>query len=196
MTRLALIRHGSTAWNESGRVQGQSDVPLSPAGRETVERWRPPPEVRAFEWVTSPLVRAAETATLLGAAAARAEPRLMEMHWGAWEGETLAALRARYGEQMVENEARGLDFRAPRGESPRALQARLRPWLAEVAAAGRPTVAVTHKGVIRAVMALATGWDMTGKPPARLDWAACHLFTLAADGAPSVACLNLPLVRS
>ncbi|MGY9107125.1 MAG: histidine phosphatase family protein, partial [Alphaproteobacteria bacterium] len=29
MTLLALIRHGATAWNEQGIVQGRNDVPLS-----------------------------------------------------------------------------------------------------------------------------------------------------------------------
>jgi probable phosphoglycerate mutase len=69
--------------------------------------------------------------------------------------------------------------------------ARVRPWLAEVAASGEPTLAVTHRGVIRAVLAAATGWDMRGAPPAKLDWHAFHLFQLAPDGAPSVQALNV-----
>ena len=51
----------------------------------------------------------------------------------------------------------------------------------KIAAAGTPTLAVTHRGVIRAIFAEATGWDMRGKPPARLEWDAAHLFTLAAS---------------
>ena len=34
MTRLVLIRHGQTAWNKSGKYQGQSDVALSEEGLE------------------------------------------------------------------------------------------------------------------------------------------------------------------
>ena len=83
-----------------------------------------------------------------------------------------------------------------RGESPRDVQARLAPWLAEVAARKRPLVAVTHKGVIRAIVAQATGWDMTGTLPAPLAWDCAHLFTLAADGAPAVERLNLSLELS
>ena len=46
---------------------------------------------------------------------------------------------------MAENEGRGLDFRAPGGESPREVQARIRPLLAEIGRDGRDRLAVTHK---------------------------------------------------
>jgi broad specificity phosphatase PhoE len=32
-TTLVLVRHGETAWNAEGRVQGQTDVPLNEVGR-------------------------------------------------------------------------------------------------------------------------------------------------------------------
>ena len=37
----------------------------------------------------------------------------------------------------------------------------------------------------------ATGWDLCGAPPAKLDWHAVHLFRLSANGAPSVEALNV-----
>ena len=57
-------------------------------------------------------------------------------------------------------------------------------------------MAVTHKGVIRALYALATGWDMTDKPPTRLTARGAHLFAVAADGRPVVRRLNVPLLTS
>jgi probable phosphoglycerate mutase len=124
------------------------------------------------------------------------EPRLIEMEWGRWEGRTVAELRADPGEEMTAQEARGLDLQPPGGESPSAVQRRLAPLLAEIAATGRPTGAITHKGVIRAVLALATGWAMIDPEPAKLDWAAVHLFQLGPDGAPSVVRLNQPLAAA
>jgi len=193
MTLLALVRHGPTEWSAARRLQGRSDVPLSPAGREEVARWRLPPELVGWQWLTSPLQRAGETAELLGLAQARREPRLIEMGWGAWEGLTLAELDRIPEAALAERAAAGLDFQPPGGESPRQVQARLIPLLADIAQAGRPTGGVTHKGVIRAVFALASGWNMLGKPPARLDWQSTHLFRLGADGSPAIVRLNLSL---
>ncbi|HLI10218.1 MAG TPA: histidine phosphatase family protein [Alphaproteobacteria bacterium] len=193
MTALALIRHGATDWSEAGRLQGRADPPLSAAGLAQIAAWRPPPLLDGFTWMTSPLARARQTAEHLCGRAAAVEPALIEMAWGAWEGRTLDALRRELGPEMARNEARGLDFRPPGGESPREVQARLAPWLARLAGEGRSVAAVTHKGVIRAVLALATGWDFQAKPPARLDWSCAHLFTLTADGRPRISRLNLPL---
>ena len=68
------------------------------------------------------------------------------------------------------------------GESPREVQARLAELAASLVTAGDDVAAVTHKGVIRAALSLATGWDMTGRPPLRLDWGAAHLFLVEASG--------------
>ena len=194
MSRLALVRHGPTAWTEEGRLQGRADPPLSPRGRAAVAGWRPPAELSGADWVSSPLLRARETARLLGVERIAIEPRLAEMSWGRWEGRRLAELRAELGARLAENEALGLDFRPDGGESPRDVQARLAPWLADVAARDRPLVAVTHKGVIRAILALATGWDMTAKPPTRLAWDRAHLFTVGDGGVPKLERPNVPFI--
>lgn len=193
MTPLVLIRHGPTEWNENGRVQGRSDIALSAAGRAEVRRWRLPAEFAGYDWVASPLGRARETAEILRGAPVPTDDRLVEMDWAAWEGRTLPDLRAEIGNLMTAWEARGLDFRAPGGESPREVQERLRPFLAERARAGRPTIAVCHRGVIRAVYALAVSWDMTSKAPRRLADGCAQVFTLAPDGTPAVRTLDFPL---
>jgi broad specificity phosphatase PhoE len=192
MTLLAVLRHGPTEWSAAHRLQGRSDVPLSPAGRAAVAAWHLPPALAGCAWLTSPLRRAVATAAGLGIAARR-EERLIEMAWGAWEGLTLAELAAMPDAALAERAAAGLDFQPPGGESPRQVQERLRPLLAEIARHGAPVAAVTHKGVIRALFALASGWDMLGKAPARLDWQSAHLFRLDAGGRPAVERLNLSL---
>jgi probable phosphoglycerate mutase len=167
---------------------------LSARARAQLAALCAPAALDGFVWLTSPLGRAQETARLLAPSGPiTVEPALIESRWGAWEGETLDGLRARLGAGFTDIERRGLDFLPPGGESPRMVQQRLRPWLARLGATRQPVVAVTHKGVIRAVLGLATGWDFLGKPPARLDWSMAHLFAIDATGHPAIHHLNLPL---
>ncbi len=165
MTSLLLIRHGATAWNASGRLQGRADIGLSAEGRAEVKGWRVPAAFAEARWLASPLRRARETAALLTDRSVTLEPRLIEMDWGAWEGLRAAELGAA---ELAANEALGLDFRPPGGERPRDVAERIGALVVELAADPSPVVAVCHKGVIRAALALATGWDMRTRPPLRL----------------------------
>jgi probable phosphoglycerate mutase len=165
-------------------MQGRADLPLSPAGRAEVLRWHLPEAWAEARWLSSPLRRAIETAALLTDQQVEVEPRLVEMDWGAFEGRTLADLRAAAPATMAVNEARGLDFRPEGGESPREVRARLAGLLADLAADPERSdvVGVTHKGVLRAALSLATGWDMTGKPPLRLGGDAALILHADAAG--------------
>lgn len=194
-TTLALLRHGETPWSRVKRLQGRTDVGLSETGAALLAAHMLPRECSALQVRTSPLARCTQTAAQLRLATPVIEPRLIEMGWGQWEGRTLLDLRSELGPEMAENEARGWDFMAPGGESPRQVWQRVRPWLAELAALRLSTLAVTHRGVMRVIFAQATGWDMLGKPPAKLDWNALQLFTLDERGLPAVQQLNLPLAR-
>ncbi len=179
MVKLLVIRHGKTDWNLQKRIQGRTDIPLSDLGRRELAQMRLPTEFGKFYWTSSPLKRTRETAELLGARDLKVEPALIEMHWGEWEGETLSDLRAKYGAEFKYNEARGINMTPPGGESPADVVARLKPWLQGLEA---DTIAVTHKGVIRALKSLAYNWDMTYKAPVSFDWATGHLFEVSPDG--------------
>jgi broad specificity phosphatase PhoE len=189
MTRLVLLRHGLTDWNVEGRLQGHTDIPLSAAGRAAFHDCRLPARYNSLEWFTSPLRRARESAAALNLQAAVA-PVLIEMNWGDYEGLTLAELRQRHGEAFAENEARGLDLQPPNGESPRQVQRRLQPWLQSL---NRDSGAVTHKGVIRTILAMAFNWPMLGKPPVKLDWHCLHEFRINTEGQPELLAANIPL---
>ena len=81
MSRLIVLRHGPTAWNERGAIQGRADPPLSSAGRDRVRSWRLPAEFSTGRWIASPLRRAIETARLMGGDPVP-DPRLLELDWG------------------------------------------------------------------------------------------------------------------
>ena len=114
---------------------------------------------------------------------------LREMSFGIWEGRTVKELRAEGGETFAAAEARGLDFQPPGGESPRTAMARIAGWTSTLE---EPVVAVSHKAAIRALLALATGWNMLGRPPHKLDWRAVHFFVAHGDGKVAIERLNVP----
>lgn len=186
MIAVAFIRHAPTAWNREHRLQGRTDIPLSPEGRALASSWRLPEPLAGFEAWASPLGRTRETAALLGLSP-RIDERLIESSWGEWEGQLAADLRKRPG--FTEAERRGLDLAAPGGESVRQVQARLLDWLE---ALERSALVIAHNGVLRAAYALATGWTMVADPPQRMRPSTAHLY--AWDGATlTLDRLNLPL---
>ena len=191
---IAILRHVPTAWNAARRLQGTTDVPLGPTGEAAAQSWRLPAPVDGWKRMCSPLQRARRTAELVQPAAPIVvDSRLREMSFGIWEGRTVEDLRAEGGERFAEAERLGLDFHPPGGESPRMAMARVKAWAGEVAASGEPVLAVTHKAAIRALLALATGWTMTGRQPVKLDWRCLHLFSADADGGVALDRPNVPL---
>lgn len=162
MIRLALLRHGPTAWNRAGRIQGRSDIPLDDAAREALRGLALPVAWRAAMLCASPLSRATETASLLTGADPLRQEALIEMDWGQWEGQRAMDLHADPGVDYRPIESWGWDYRPPGGESPADLRARLGPW---AAALRQDTLAVCHIGVMRVLLAMATGWNFDGPAP-------------------------------
>ena len=84
----------------------------------TVQNVSLPEELQHLPVVSSPLLRCRQTAQSLGLTDIQVEPRLTEMAWGRWEGQTLASLRAQFGDalQHVIGAHRG---QGPQGPVPR-----------------------------------------------------------------------------
>jgi broad specificity phosphatase PhoE len=191
---FAVLRHATTDWNVEHRLQGLTDTTLNAAGEAEARTWRLPSPADGWKRLSSPLQRARRTAELLQPSVpVIVDAALREMSFGTWEGHTIAELRDSVGAAFIAAEAKGLDFQPPGGESPRAAMARIGRWTASIAAAGQPVVAVSHKATIRVLLALATGWDMMGRPPHKLDWRCLHFFSAQSDGRVSVDRLNVPL---
>ena len=162
MIRLALLRHGHTAWNRAHRIQGRTDIPLDDQAVAGLRALRlPAPWDSAALW-SSPLQRAAHTAELVAGRMPRTDPALMEMDWGDWEGQHGSDLRADPASGFRDIEDWGWDYAPPGGESPAHLRARLVPW---ANALTRDSVAVCHIGVMRVLLAHATGWGFDGPAP-------------------------------
>ncbi len=92
MAEVVLVRHGQTEWSRDGRHTGRTDVPLTAQGEADATALRPRLD-RPFGLVlTSPLQRAARTASLAGLSAS-VEEDLVEWDYGPEEGRTTAQAR-------------------------------------------------------------------------------------------------------
>ena len=93
--RIALLRHGPTAWNAAGRVQGHTDMALSDEGFAKMAALRLP--FVPTHIYASPMLRARQTAEALGLENPMFDARLMEQNWGQWEGLTRDEILQRDG---------------------------------------------------------------------------------------------------
>ncbi|WP_062132855.1 histidine phosphatase family protein [Demequina aestuarii] len=102
-----VVRHGQTEWNVKGLLQGSSDVELTDAGRAQAAA-----TAQALAGllgsqttvVTSPLVRARDTADAIAGAigaAVEVDERLRERAYGAWEGITPEKRESEWPEEVL-----------------------------------------------------------------------------------------------
>ncbi len=162
--RLALVRHGSSTWNELHRIQGQLDPPLSPRGQEQArrlaERFR---GRRPAGFYSSDLARARETAEAVAEVIGCRPvllPELREIALGEWEGLTREDIMARYP-QLWERWVGDPDWDlVPGGERAADFERRVRDVLHRIE--GRhphgDVLVVTHGGVIQVALGEALGW--------------------------------------
>ena len=154
---VLLARHGETDSNREARFQGRLDVPLNATGREQAaalaERVA---EAGVVTLWASPLVRARETAEIVGARIGlepRLDARLVEVDVGEWEGRLYADVAREDAERFTAYQRPAADFRFPGGEALAEQVERVAAALADVRALGPlPALVVCHGGAIRAAL--------------------------------------------
>ncbi|MEM7059040.1 MAG: histidine phosphatase family protein [Pseudomonadota bacterium] len=160
MTQIALIRHYPTAWNKEARLQGQTDIPLTDAARETLTGLKMPVPWGQARLIASSLSRAVETARILADGRPIVEDRrLMELSWGDWEGHQAKDLLADAASGFRPTHEWDADTKAPGGESRNEAWARTQPALADIAERSKPAVLVTHKALMRIILGVACNWQ-------------------------------------
>ena len=177
MIRLALLRHGHTAWNRAGQIQGRTDIPLDPEACEHLAQLCLPPPWDQAALVSSPLERAVKTGHLVADRIPVTQAALTEMDWGAWEGQRGVHLLEQPDAGYRHIETWGWNYRPPGGESPDEVLKRLEPWVLTLSG---DTVAVCHIGIMRVLLARATGWNFEGPAPFRIK--RDRLFLIEVDG--------------
>jgi len=159
--KLLLIRHGQTHWNFTRRFQGHSDIFLNENGIQQAVALGERLASRRIDAVyASDLQRAHETARLVAqrhACEVRADPRLRELNFGAWEGLTYEEIKAGYPALIADWETGRHETAPPDGETLTQLAARAKPALDEIRAkhADQTVLLVAHGGTLQALFCLA-----------------------------------------
>lgn len=191
--RVHLVRHGSSAWNEERRIQGQLDPPLSAAGAAQAERLGRRFGGRPLAgFYSSDLARARQTAEPIATAARQQfilEPGLREIGLGDWEGLTRDDIVARDSELWRRWTERPDWDIVPGGEGTAAFESRVGATydrLVERHAEG-DLVLVTHGGVIQVLLLRLFGRPSVGLFPFLISNASV---TVLEEGRPGSTVVN------
>jgi broad specificity phosphatase PhoE len=164
---IVFARHGQTAPNRDGLVLGRADPELTDEGRRQAEFLAAAlAEEPLAQVLTSPLVRARQTAEAISAACGlpvTVDERLVEIDWGTWEGRPAGSLAVADVDRWRNDdspERRNGDPVAPEGESLESLSRRVESFCLDTLDQGL-VVAVSHVSPIKAATAWALGVDGT-----------------------------------
>ena len=119
MTRLILVRHGETEWNQKRKMQGQTDIPLSGNGISQAEKVAERLKNEKIDAIySSPLQRAYQTASAIAEEhnlGVIKEKNLQEIGYGIFEGKCIDKLKTT--DLWKEREKDKYNFKPPKGES-------------------------------------------------------------------------------
>lgn len=161
---LWFVRHGQTAWSESGRHTGTTEVPLTATGQRQAAALCRVLDRQRFDLVlTSPMARARETARIAGFADAEVVDDLHEWEYGEYEGLTSDQIRERVPGWTIWNGT------PPGGESAGEVEARARRVLERIEAIDGRVLVFGHGHFTRAVVAVALGFHAVDGARFRLD---------------------------
>ena len=149
LPKLYLVRHGDTAWTDSNRHTGRTDLPLNERGEEHARKLGEQLRGYVFAHVfTSPLQRAARTCQLAGfGAGAEVDPDLVEWDYGRFEGiPTNEVLKERPGWRLFR------DGR-PGGESPADVALRADRFIVRARAIAGDVAAFSSGHILRMIAA-------------------------------------------
>lgn len=156
---IELLRHGDTGQRS---YRGQLDDPLSELGWQQLRA-----AVAGRSWdaiVASSMHRCAAFAEALALERGlplRIDPRLVEYHFGEWQGVPIETIAQEQGDALARFWADPVNAPPPGGESFAAFRTRLCEALDEaaIAAAAQRVLVVTHGGAIRLLRCAAEGRD-------------------------------------
>ena len=150
MTHFYFIRHGQTVWNVENKICGATDIALTELGHEqAIETGKKILEegIQADEILTSPLVRAKDTAAHISEVTGipyRIEQRLIEQNFGRYESTPRDGLEFHEAKKHMAS-------RFGTGESMMQLAQRIYNLLDDIKNDEKTYILVAHNGIARIV---------------------------------------------
>lgn len=161
MLRIFLIRHGETEWNKQNRLQGNSDINLSPEGlHQAIMLAEHAPFQHVDAIYSSDLTRAVATANVLAERFdldVKTMPELRETNFGDWEGRFISELAEEFpvafGKFFTDPER----CHPPHGETFLEAQARVMIGIREIISNhdDQNIIVVSHGSAIRLILGAA-----------------------------------------
>ena len=156
MTRIYLIRHGETEYNQRGCYYGWTDCSLNEKGIIQGRALG-----KAFETipldavVSSDLKRAVETASLLKDCRRVLDHRLRELNFGFWEGKHHQEIMESYKEHWEQWASDWMHAAPTEGESFHSMYLRIKGCMEELLATykDKNIAIVSHNGPLRIITA-------------------------------------------
>lgn len=161
--RLILVRHGKTDWNETGRCQGISDVPLNPAGIEQAEKVAFSLKDEKIDRIySSDLTRAKTTAEKIAeyhSVDVNIRDDLQEMDQGIFEGLDFSYIQEEYSHVLEHWRNDPETLQLPGGESLSGVQRRALDAIADIKSRfeSQNIVVVSHNMVIGTLLCRFSG---------------------------------------
>ncbi|KEK25863.1 histidine phosphatase family protein [Bacillus gaemokensis] len=184
MTEICLVRHGQTDWNFQEIIQGREDIPLNEVGKKQASQSAAALQLAAWDVIiSSPLIRAQETAQAIGDAVGIhsiiLDERFVERDFGEASGKPVSTVRQLIAEGNVE----GM-------EKDEKIVDRCFAALKDVAKIheGKRVIIVAHSHAIKAILHAISPDEITFKTPLKN---ACISYVKEENGSWNVLEYNI-----
>ena len=186
---ITLVRHGQTAANRGGLLQGRADVPLTDLGHHQAALVAAGIQAAPARVLASPLRRAADTAAPIAerfGLEVEIDERLVELDYGEWDQRSIGDVTPEEWRRWRHDSS----FAPPGGESLEDVAARTASFCSEMLGTEGGVVAVSHVSPIKAGVAWALGSGAGVTWHLLLDLASVTRVARRPDGRACLASFN------
>jgi len=197
-TRLYVIRHGQVVGHDEQRLNGRTDVDLTPVGQAQMEAVAKDLEgVELAAVYSSDLKRArygGEALVRSRDIELRVDPLFRELNFGQWEGLSLDEVAKKYPGERERRLGDILNYRTPGGETFQELADRIKTGVSQILSKHKDSAValVAHSGVNRVILLQALGCGLHQIWRMEQDFGCLNIVDYFEDGYSMIKLVNAP----